>query len=84
MLSAQTPFTKLDHWMDENTKDMGGRAMLVIYKDGKIVYNKSVLDMSQRQKTIVKYVAKKQGMETDLHGIYFKQPGDDCQLQQMV
>jgi CubicO group peptidase (beta-lactamase class C family) len=66
VLSAQAPFTKLDHWMDENTKDMGGRAILVIYKDGKIIYNKSVLDMSRRQKTIVKYVARKQGMEADL------------------
>ena len=67
ILSAQTPFAKLDHWMDENTKDMGGRAILVIYKDGKIVYNKSVLDMSRRQKTIVKYVARKQGLESDLN-----------------
>jgi len=66
ILSAQTPFVKLDHWMDENTKDIGGRAILVIYKDGKIIYNKSVLDMSRRQKTIVKYVAKKQGLESDL------------------
>jgi len=66
LLSAQVPFAKLDHWMDENTKDMGGRTLLVIYKDGKIIYNKSVLDMSHRQKTIVKYVARKQGMEADL------------------
>jgi CubicO group peptidase (beta-lactamase class C family) len=67
ILSAQEPFAKLDHWMDENTKDMGGRTILVIYKDGKIIYNKSVLDMSRRQKTIVKYVARKQGLETDLN-----------------
>ncbi len=53
ILSAQTPFAKLDHWMDENTKDMGGRAILVIQKDGKIVYNRSVLDMTQRQKTML-------------------------------
>ena len=66
LLSAQTPFAKLDHWMDENTKDMGGRTILVIYKDGKIIYNRSVLDMSRRQKTIVKYVARKQGMEANL------------------
>ena len=52
--------------MDENTKDMGGRALLVIYKDGKIIYNKSVLDMSQRQKTVTKYVDKKLGSEVNL------------------
>ena len=66
ILSAQGPFAKLDHWMDENTKDMGGRTILVIYKDDKIIYNKSVFDMSRRQKTIIKYVARKQGMEADL------------------
>jgi CubicO group peptidase (beta-lactamase class C family) len=65
-LSAQESFAKLDHWMDENTKDMGGRALLVIYKDGKIVYNKSVLDMTHRQKTVTKYVDKKLGAETNL------------------
>jgi CubicO group peptidase (beta-lactamase class C family) len=67
ILSAQAPFAKLDRWMEENTKDMGGRAILVIYKDSKIIYNKSVLDMSSRQKTIIKYVARKQGMEADLN-----------------
>ena len=66
LLSAQTPYAKLDHWMDGNTKDMGGRALLVIYKDGKIVYNKSVLDMTHRQKTVTKYVDKKLGAETNL------------------
>jgi CubicO group peptidase (beta-lactamase class C family) len=67
ILSAQAPFAKLDHWMDENTKDMGGRTILVIYKDGKIIYNKSVTDLSRRQKTVIKYVARKQGMEADLN-----------------
>jgi len=66
MVWAQTSFEKLDHWMDENTKDMGGRALLVIYKDGKIVYNKSVLDMTRRQKTVAKYVDKKLGSEPNL------------------
>jgi CubicO group peptidase (beta-lactamase class C family) len=65
-LSAQTSIAKLDHWMDENTRDMGGRALLVIYKDGKIVYNKSVQDMTRRQKTVTKYVDKKLGSETNL------------------
>jgi CubicO group peptidase (beta-lactamase class C family) len=66
-LSAQEHFAKLDHWMDEYTKDMGGRAILVIYKNGKIIYNKSVLDMSHRQKTVIKYIARKQGLEPDLN-----------------
>jgi CubicO group peptidase (beta-lactamase class C family) len=66
-LSAQQQFAKLDHWMDENTKDMGGRTILVIYKDGKIIYNKSVFNMSRHQKTVIKYIARKQGLEPDLN-----------------
>jgi len=66
MLRAQTSAATLDRWMDANTKDMGGRALLVIYKDGKIVYNKSVLDMTRRQKNVTKYVDKRLGSETNL------------------
>lgn len=65
-LSAKSQFAKLDDWMEVNTKDMGGRAILVIYKDDKIIYNKSVLDMSDRQKSMNKYIARKQGLEVDL------------------
>jgi CubicO group peptidase (beta-lactamase class C family) len=63
---AQSSFTRLDDWMDANTKAMGGRAILVIYKDGKIIYDKSVSEMNNRQKSMIKYVAKKQGKEADL------------------
>ena len=45
---------------------MGGRAILLIYKDGNLMYSKSVSDMNQRQKSVIKYVARKQGQEPDL------------------
>src|SRR5664279_2399814 len=64
-VSAQSGFAKLDDWMEVNTKEMGGRTILVIYKDGKIIYNKSVNEMSRRQKKLDKYVSKKQGKSTD-------------------
>jgi CubicO group peptidase (beta-lactamase class C family) len=64
--SAQSDFSKLDDWMEVNTKEMGGRAILVIYKNGNIIYNKSVSDMNHRQRTMNKYVAKKQGKEVNL------------------
>jgi CubicO group peptidase (beta-lactamase class C family) len=63
---AQSSFGRLDDWMETNTKAMGGRAMLVIYKDGKIIYNKSVSEMNHRQKSMNKYIAKKQGNDVDL------------------
>ena len=67
VLYAQSGFTKLDDWMDANTKEMGGRAILVIYKDGKMIYDKSVGEMNRRQKSLNKYVAKKMGKEADLN-----------------
>src|SRR5450631_500631 len=65
-VNAQSSFTRLDQWMETNTKAMGGRAILVVYKDGKIIYNKSVSEMNNRQKSMIKYVAKKQRREPDL------------------
>jgi CubicO group peptidase (beta-lactamase class C family) len=64
--AAQSSFSRLDEWMDANSKDMGGRTILVVYKDGKIIYDKSVTEMSQRQKTVVKYIDKRIGRDTDL------------------
>jgi CubicO group peptidase (beta-lactamase class C family) len=64
---TQSAFSTLDKWMEDNTKSMGGRAILVIYKDGQIIYNKSVNDMNHRQKSLNKYVAGKQGSEADLN-----------------
>ncbi len=60
---AQSRFSKLDEWMEANAKDMGGRTMLVIYKDGKIIYNKSVNEMSRRQKSVNKYIQKRLGSD---------------------
>jgi CubicO group peptidase (beta-lactamase class C family) len=63
---AQSRFTKLDDWMETQTKAMGGRAILVIYKNGQILYTKSVKNMSPGQKTLDNYLAKKQGREADV------------------
>jgi CubicO group peptidase (beta-lactamase class C family) len=66
--AAQSRFSKLDEWMEINTKEMGGRAILLIYKDGGIIYNKSVNEMNRRQKSLNQYIAKKQGKEPNLDG----------------
>src|SRR6201989_3518883 len=33
-------FAKVDAWMDDNVRSMGGHAFLVVEKDGKIVHTK--------------------------------------------
>src|ERR1700750_3114608 len=63
--NAQSNFQKLDSWLADNTRDMGGRSILVVYKDGKVIYNHSVTDMNAGQKMANRFVARKQGKTAD-------------------
>ncbi|WP_431214108.1 hypothetical protein ACQ86N_04325 [Puia sp. P3] len=60
-VSAQDRWGKLDDWMADNAKEMGGRAILVVYKDGKVAYMRSVNDMSRRQKMVTKFISRRRG-----------------------
>lgn len=62
---SQYNFSKVNDWLADNVKDLGGRAVLVIYKDGKIVYSKAENELSARQKRIGKFIAKRQGKDAD-------------------
>lgn len=66
-VSAQYNFDKADTWLADNTAEMGGRVILVIYKDGHLVYNHAVNKMNMRQKLVARFIAKKQGREIDFH-----------------
>ena len=48
---AQRPFSKVDQWLDVNAAEMGGRLILVVCKDGKIIYSHAVNEMNSRQQT---------------------------------
>src|ERR1700753_3026255 len=41
---AQTPasFAKVDAWLEANTPDMGRKSMLIVEKDGKILYSRGI------------------------------------------
>ncbi len=58
-------FSKVDKWLNKNNADMGGRSILVIYKDGKVIYSYAVNDMNMRQKLLTKMIARRQGKEAD-------------------
>jgi CubicO group peptidase (beta-lactamase class C family) len=60
---AQSNFAKVDDWLDDNIKELGGRAVMMIYKDGKMVYENAVNEMSFKQKFIAKKLAKKLGKD---------------------
>jgi CubicO group peptidase (beta-lactamase class C family) len=62
---SQYNFSKVDDWLSGNVKELGGRAVLVIYKDGKLVYNNAENEMTGRQKRIGKFIAKRQGKDAD-------------------
>ncbi len=64
---AQTNFNKLDDWLDNNVANLGGRAVLLVWKDGKIVYENAVNELTKKQKFIGKRIAKKTGRDIDLN-----------------
>ena len=63
--TAQNNFSKLDSWLADNVSELGGQAILMVYKDGKIVYSHAENELSTRQKRIGKFVAKRQGKEAN-------------------
>jgi CubicO group peptidase (beta-lactamase class C family) len=62
---TQSRFEKIDKWLEANTEKMGGRAILVIYKDGQKVYSHAENELSRRQKLVGRFLARRQGKEAD-------------------
>ena len=60
---SQQNFSAVDDWMENNLKDIGGRAVLMIWKDGKAVYSNQLNEMSGKQKMIGKFIAKRKGRD---------------------
>src|SRR4030088_245620 len=60
---AQDKFAKVDSWLKDNLSELGGRAVLQVYKGGKIVYSRSENSLTSRQKMIGKFIAKRQGKD---------------------
>src|SRR5690349_15866821 len=73
-------FSKIDQWLQENAEGLGGRAILTIYKDGKLVYTKSVNQMTSRQKMGARMIARRTGKEvnTDDFTTSSRQPIASC------
>lgn len=62
---AQEQFSQVSQWLDNHVDDMGGRAILIVYQDGKIVYSQAVNRMNNRQKILGKLIASRQGKIAD-------------------
>lgn len=64
-LHAQYYFATVEDWVHNNLKDLGGRAVLLIYKDGKLVYNESFNELTRRQKMGAKLIARRAGKDAN-------------------
>jgi CubicO group peptidase (beta-lactamase class C family) len=60
---SQNRFTTVDQWMDAHLRELGGRATLVIMKNGKIIYNHSENNLSPAQRMMIKFFARRQGQD---------------------
>jgi CubicO group peptidase (beta-lactamase class C family) len=71
---AQYNFNKANDWLSNNLKELGDRAVLVVYKDarptdssgrGQIVYSHAENELTRKQKRIAKFIAKRKGKDAD-------------------
>jgi CubicO group peptidase (beta-lactamase class C family) len=62
IVKAQYNFTKVNDWLDNNIEKLGGHAVLMIYKDGQIIYNHSVNKESEKRQRVKEMIAKKRGI----------------------
>ncbi|HEY4063088.1 MAG TPA: serine hydrolase domain-containing protein [Puia sp.] len=78
--SSSPGFAGVDDWLQQHVKEMGGRVMLVVYKDGKVIYDQSVSEMSRRQKMVNNFIARRQGKAADNEDYTFstRQPIASC------
>ncbi len=60
---AQTNFDAVEKWQEDNTSELGGRSVLLIYTNGNIVYNNAVNELSRKQKIVTKIMARRAGKD---------------------
>lgn len=77
--SAQS-FSKVDSWLASNIEDLGGRAYLMVYKDGNIIYSKGINHMNLREKFTYRMIARRIGEATQVEEYtpYTRQPIASC------
>lgn len=63
--NAQNNFKRTDDWLTNNLQSLGGRAVLVIFKDDKIIYNHSQNNLTPDEIKMRKRIAIKQGKDTN-------------------
>lgn len=60
---SQQNFTPVTKFLQDKIADLGGRAVLMIYKDGQVIYSHAENEVSKRQKRIARFIEKRRGLE---------------------
>lgn len=66
-ICAAQNFAAINNWLNNNSNNLGGRAVILVYKDGKIIYDQSINKLTVKQKIGAKWLAKKTGKAADLN-----------------
>lgn len=62
---SQNRFEKVNEWVTQNLPELGGRAVLMVYKDGALQYSQAFNNLSKRQQAAGKIRARVQGKDED-------------------
>ncbi len=65
-VGAQYNPAKTDAWLDGHAREMGGRVILMVWRNGQVVYSHAVNAMNNKQKMSRKFMARRQGKTADL------------------
>jgi hypothetical protein len=58
---------KISKWVNDNLPDLGGRAVMMVYKDGRMMYAQAFNNLSKKQETRQKIKAKITGVTSGLY-----------------
>ena len=65
-VNAQYNSAKTDAWLEANAPEMGGRVVLMVWQNGKVVYSHAVNSMGMKQKFAARMIARRQSKTADL------------------
>ena len=58
--------SKITKWVNDNLPDLGGRAVMMVYKDGKMIYAQAFNNLSKKQENRAKLKAKITGADEEV------------------
>ncbi len=60
---AQDNFTPVGDWLHTNLHEIGGRGVIMVWKDGKVVYSHAENKLSRSEKLTLQWIANRKGDE---------------------